>query len=143
MFSQIGKHLAQVAGGRSGHGCIQRLPLSLSFYYFNFHFSFISLPIAHFRFSVNLSFTTFTFVIFNFIHSRTICEVAATPSHNDGLFGEILLMSRRRKDNHDIILLQPSKDKIPPIPGDIMNVVFSASSTIGEDLQDLLSPEYK
>merc|ERR1712014_73807 len=67
MFSQIGKHLAQVAGGRSGHGCIQ----------------------------------------------RTICEVAATPSHNDGLFG------------------------------DIMNVVFSATSTIGEDLQDLLSPEYK
>ena len=110
---------------------------------FNFHFSFISLPIAHFRFSVNLSFPTFTFVIFNFTHSRTICEVAATPSHNDGLFGEILLMSRRRKDNHDIILLQPSKDKIPPIPGDIMNVVFSASSTIGEDLQDLLSPEYK
>jgi len=52
MFSQIGKHLAQVAGGRSGHGCIQ----------------------------------------------RTICEVAATPGHNDGLFG------------------------------DIMNVVFSASS---------------
>ena len=114
---------------------------------FNFHFSFISLPIAHFRFSVNLSFPTFTFVIFNFTHSRTICEVAATPSHNDGLFGEILSMSRRRINNHiflhDMILLQPSKGKIPPIPGDIMNVVFSASSTIGEDVQDLLSPEYK
>ena len=27
--------------------------------------------------------------------------------------------------------------------GDIMNVVFSASSSIGDDFQDLLSPEYK
>jgi len=67
VFDQIGKHLGQIAGGHSGHGCLQ----------------------------------------------RTICEVAATPGHSDGLFGEV------------------------------MNVVFSASSTIGEDFQDLLSPEYK
>ena len=43
---------------------------------------------------------------------RTICEVASTPDHSDGLFGEV------------------------------MNVVLSASSAVGSELGDLVSPKY-
>ena len=44
---------------------------------------------------------------------RAICEVAATPDHHDGLFGEV------------------------------MNVVMAASSSLGEELGELVSPQYR
>ena len=44
---------------------------------------------------------------------RTICEVAAAPRHADGLWGELT------------------------------NVVMAASSSLGEELGELVSPQYR
>ena len=89
---------------------------------------------SFFSFSFSLSFgfyLTFHFLHFHF-NFRTICEVAATPGHSDGLFGENFLMKMVETKIFNCDFL-----------GEIMNVVFSASSSIGEDFQDLLSPEYR
>ena len=51
------------------------------------------------------------FQLFDFLqhfHLRAICEVAATPDHEDGLFGEIL------------------------------NVILNASASIGSEMGDLV-----
>ena len=84
IFSQLSRHLGQLAGGHSGQACLARSgPCNTS--------SWLTSPTL----------------------PRTICEVAATPGHADGLWGELT------------------------------NVVMSASSSLGEELGELVSPAYR